>query len=137
MRTLLIMVVLLGVPIAAGVNYMRNEPLDEELKDRPYAGITDAELEALLGAYKNELGRSAVEAEPGTDAFNDPARFADYEEKVQAFEKFQDSNESWKHARGQLFGKQTTLQVLQHEASIRARGLHRPLPRIWRRISTF
>jgi hypothetical protein len=139
MRVLLILVLFVGIPLLAGMNYMRNAPLDEELKQRPYAGISDADLASLLAAYGDEVKRtrSAVAEEPGEHAFNDPARFGHYGEKVEAFEKFQHSNDEWKQARGQLFGQQTTLEALQHENSIRERGLHEPLPRIWRRISTF
>lgn len=138
MRAVLVLL-LLGVPALAGINYMRNEPLDQELAQRPYAGITDAELGQLLGAYGNQVksSRAQVAEEPGSDAYSDPASFDQYDDKVQAFEKFQNTNESWKHTRGELFGEQTTLQDLQHEKSIRDRGLHRAWPRIWRRVSTF
>jgi hypothetical protein len=134
----MLVILALTVPLAGGVNYMRNAPLDEELKDRPYGGISDADLESLLSAYQDEVKRtrSAVEDEPTTHSLNDPSRFGHYGEKVEAFEKFQHTNDDWKRARGQLFGQQTTLAALQHESSIRARGLHRPWPRIWRRVST-
>jgi hypothetical protein len=139
MRIVLLLVLLVGLPLVGGFNYMRNAPLDDELKDRPYAGISDADLAALLAAYGKQVehARAALTTEPDSYALNDPGRFGQYGEKVEAFEKFQRSNDQWKQARGQLFSEQTTLQALQREDSIRQRGLHRPLPRIWRRISTF
>jgi hypothetical protein len=139
MRGLLLIVLLVGVPLLGGINYMRNEPLDAELAERPYGGISDADLNSLLAAYESEVAktRTVVESEPTMHAFNDPGRFGHQDEKAEAFEKFQNTNEAWKRSRGQLFGQQTTLEALQHEASIRARGLHKPWPRIWRRISTF
>jgi hypothetical protein len=139
MRAMLLVLLLLGIPAVAGINYMRNAPLDQELATRPYAGITDTDLATLLGAYGDQVKRSRahVSDEPGANAYSDPARFGQYGDKVQAFEKFQRTNESWKHARGELFGEQTTLKDLQHEKSIRDRGLNKPWPRIWRRISTF
>jgi hypothetical protein len=139
MRAIFPVLLLLGIPLVGGVNYMRNAPLDEELRDRPYAGITDADLAALIAAYRSQVeqAEAGVESEPSMHAFNDPARFGHYGEKVEAFEKFQGSNEQWKRARARLFGEQTTLQALLHEESIRARGLHRPAGRIWRRVSTF
>jgi len=139
MRGLLLTIVFVGLPSLAGVNYMRNAPLDAELESRPYGGIDDADLKALLSAYEGELAKakSAAASEPTTHAFNDPSRFGHNDEKVEAFEKFQNTNEVWKRSRNQLFSEKSKLDALQHEASIRARGLHKPWPRIWRRISTF
>jgi hypothetical protein len=139
MRVLLILVLVVGVPLLGAFNYMRNAPLDEELKQRPYAGISDADLASLLAAYGQQVehARAGVAEEPSTHDFNDPERFGHYGEKVEAFEKFQHSNDQWKQARGQLFGEQTALKDLRHEASIRERRLHQPWPRIWRRVSTF
>lgn len=139
MRGLLLFVLLLGIPAVAGLNYLRNAPLDQELANRPYGGLSDADLDTLLAAYEGEVqrGREVVGEEPTTYALNDPSKFGDYGEKVEAFEKFQRSNEGWKRDRGQLFGTQNTLEELQHEKSIRDRGLDEPTTRIWRRISTF
>src|SRR5262245_21290592 len=111
MRAVLVLL-LLGVPAVAGINYMRNAPLDQALAQRPYAGITDADLDQLLGAYGNQVKRSRAEVgqEPGSNAYSDPASFDQYDDKVRAFEKFQNTNESWKHTRGELFGEQTALQ---------------------------
>jgi len=138
MRGLLI-ALLLGIPMIGGLNYLRNAPLDEELVNRPYGGLSDADLDALLAAYEGEVERTreAVAHEPSMHEVNDPGKFGDYGDKVEAFEKFQYSNESWKRERGQLFGKQNTLEALLHEKSIRARSLDEPTGRIWRRISTF
>jgi hypothetical protein len=138
MRGLLLFTLLIGIPLAGGLNYLRNAPLDEELANRPYGGLSDADLDALLRAYEGDVqrARDLIAEEPSTHAFNDPGQFGDYDEKVEAFEKFQNSNETWKNERGQLFGKQTTLEALQHEKSIRSRGLHEPRGRIWRRLTT-
>jgi hypothetical protein len=139
MRVLLLFALLIGIPAIGALNYLRNAPLDEELANRPYGGLSDADLDALLAAYEGQVKRTreTVEEEPSMHAFNDPGKFGDYDEKVEAFEKFQNSNETWKHERNRLYGEQDTLGALQHEKSIRARGLDEPTGRIWRRISTF
>ena len=136
MRVLIVLIVM-GIPLAGGLNYVRNEPLDNELKDRPYAGISDADLDSLLGAYDKELSRyNGVADDPLATSYNSPESYKAYDEKVAAFERFQKSNESWKRVRREAAGHETTLKALQHERSIRDRGLDQEWQRIMRRVTT-
>ncbi len=50
----ILLVVVLGLPIGGFVNYERNEALDQELRDRTYASLRNADLEALVEAYKGQ-----------------------------------------------------------------------------------
>jgi hypothetical protein len=140
MGKLLAVLLVLGLPLVGAINYVRNEPLDNELKDRTYGGVSDEDLAALLGAYGQEIKNfksGAIDAEPTTTDHNDPGRFGHYGEKVNAFEKFQRTNSSWRKERGQVFESEATLEAIRHEKSIRDRGLHKEWKRIWRRVSTF
>ena len=140
MGKLLAVLLLLGLPLVGVINYVRNEPLDRELENRTYAGLSDADLDALLSAYGAEVKNfeaGAIDGEPTTTDHNDPGRFGHYGEKVDAFEKFQRTNSDWRKERGQVFESEATLDAIRHEKSIRARGLHTEQGRIWRRVSTF
>jgi hypothetical protein len=127
-----------GLLVAAGANYVRNAPLDAELANRPYGGLSDADLDAMLSAYESDVARkrAQLESEPVTNEHTDPGQYGAYAEKVAAFERFQRGNNDWKQRRGRVAEQQLTLDGLRHEKSIRQRGLHRPWARMLRRITT-
>lgn len=139
-----ILAVLVLLPLllvgAAFSNYQRNAPLDEELRNRPYKSISDKDLAALLEAYKGEMqgfetrmNRFSKDRTKVMDGFAP----ADYDGKVRAFESFQRKNESWRDANRARLGHVVELEKLEHEKSIRDRGLHIEKNRILRRITTF
>jgi hypothetical protein len=123
---------------AGGANYVRNAPLDAELANRPYAGVSDADLQTMAKAYEGDIAqaRGQLETEPSSSSYSDPGQYAAYDEKVAAFERFQRSNSDWKGRRSALFEREVTLEGLRREKSIRQRGLHKPWGRILRRITT-
>ena len=134
---LIVVVALCG---AAYANYERNAPLDAELRDRPYAGLADKDLKALLDAYKAEKrGYQTQLAKSGGDRTTvmDGLAPADYHGKVKAFESFQRQNERWRDVNRQRLSHEVEVEKLEREASIRARGLHIEKNRILRRLTTF
>ena len=134
---LVVVVALCGAAIG---NYQRNANLDQELRDRPYAGMSDEDLNALLSAYKGEAqGYQAKLNGLGKDRTKvmDGYAPADYNGKLKAFENFQRKNESWRDVNRQRLSHEVEIEKLEKEASIRARGLHIEKNRIMRRITTF
>lgn len=134
---LVVVVALCGAAIG---NYQRNANLDQELRDRPYAGMSDEDLNALLNAYKGEAqGYQAKLSGLGKDRTKvmDGYAPADYNGKLKAFENFQRNNESWRDVNRQRLSHEVEIEKLDKEAGIRARGLHIEKNRIMRRITTF
>ena len=128
---------LLATAIAGGANYVRNEPLDAELADRPYATISEAELNSLRRAYRAEAEdlRAWIAAEP--QARPSATSASDMQGKLQDFERFQHEANEWRAQRSRLLEREVTLAKLQQERSIRDRGLHRPWRQVLRRVISF
>ena len=121
-------------------NYQRNEPLDNELKDRPYATLSDADLDALLQAYEGERmgleNRLNAYAEDRTGVMDGFAP-SDLGGKLDAFDSFQRKNNSWRETNRAKLSHEVELDRLNKEKGIRTRGLHIERNRIWRRLTTF
>ena len=142
MGKFLLIVLVLGVALGIGgyTNYERNAHLDEELRDRPYAGYSDADLDSLTNAYEGEM--SGLQARLGKAA-GDNTRVmdgyapADFDGKVKAFEQFQRKNNAYRDTNRKRLGHQVELENLQKEQRIRSEGLNDEFTRIKRRVLTF
>lgn len=129
---------LLGLVCGGGYyNYQRNAHLDKDLKFRPFAGITDPELQVLVEAYETKMQHMARNfGASGPQVHNRRAAPSDLPSKVAAFEQFQRENERWKEGRRQILSESATIDQLRHEQKIREQGLHKPWVRMMRRVTT-
>ena len=140
-KALVVFVILVMVAaIGAFSNYQRNAALDEELRERPYASLSDKDLNALLGAYqgqveglKNRLGNPKADRTGVMDGFAP----ADFDGKLRAFESFQRKEHRWRDTNRSKLENQIEVEKLQKERGIRDRGLHQERNRILRRVLTF
>ncbi|MCP4004989.1 MAG: hypothetical protein GY725_12410 [bacterium] len=132
-----LVVLIMVVPMLGGLNYVRNEPLDQDLKERRYATISDTDLEALQQAYEAQLGyaKSQVEDVPEGTGLVERYGASDVGGKAEGFAKFQQRNTAWRQQRGRAMEEQATLKEIQREKSIRKRGLHTQFGRILRRVT--
>lgn len=139
MGKLIALVLLVILPIGGFVNYRRNAPLDKELENRTYATMPDKDLKALVQAYEGEVKRlgGLVSDKPQGEDELEGFSPSDYDGKLKAFRTFQQYNDQWRRARGDLFEQQAALEELRREESIRSRGLDRPWNRVLRRVLTF
>ena len=139
MNAPVLLVLLLGLIGAGGyANYQRNAELDQELEFRPYAGLSDADLDALLEAYQQELSQIEDSLGNGPDgSVFRGIKPADLGGKLKAFERFQQENERWKRGHREAIKQKVVLDALRQEQAVRRAGLHRPWRRIIRRVTTF
>ena len=135
----LLLLILLGVPGLGFYNYHRNAHLDQELQNRTYANLSDADLNALAEAYRGEVDRlrRMLTEDPDGQAALDGIAAGDFGRKVKRFESFQQENREWKAARGQAMEREAALEELERELSIRERRLDEPLQRVKRRLLHF
>ncbi len=136
----ILLVLVVALPIGGYVNYQRNEPLDQELKDRTYAALSNHDLKALADAYQSQTAayksRLAEGGPQGQDMVDGHAA-ADFEAKLKGFESFQQFNRQWRDIRGKMLEQQAALEKIRREQSIRTRGLHEEWRRILRRVTAF
>ena len=135
----ILLVVVLGLPIGGFVNYERNEALDQELRNRTYASLRNADLDALVEAYEGQaqVYRARLGDGPQGQELVDGHAAADLDSKVQGFESFQEWNRQWRDTNSKLLEQQAAMDELRREQSIRARGLDTEYGRILRRVITF
>ena len=135
LKLLLLLVLLVG--LGGAWNYRRNEPLDEELAFRPYAGVSDEDLQALLDAHQERVLHMAQDfTGGGPDTSMRHLAPSDFRGKIKQFERFQQDHERWRQGRREMLSEQTMVDAVEHERSIRRRGLHQPWGRIMRRVTT-
>jgi hypothetical protein len=135
----ILLCVALALPIGGFVNYQRNAPLDQELKNRTYASLSDADLAMLVNAHEGQTRayESRLAEGPQGQEMVDGYAAADLDAKLKGFESFQEFNRQWRDMRGQLLEQKAALEELSREQSIRARGLDREHRRILRRVISF
>lgn len=135
---IVLVLVVSGLGLAGWINYERNAHLDQELADRPYATLSDADLEALIEAYDQERARWAARSRSGDDRTRVMDGYApsDLQGKLQAFDRFQRKNEAWREANRARLDQEVVIEALRREQDIRNRGLHRERNRILRRLLT-
>lgn len=128
-------VVVLGV--AGFWNYDRNEHLDKDLEVRPYAGLSDGDLDGLLEAYEAQAATLQQSLGGGPDDSGlRRIRPHDLGRKVEAFERFQAENRRWKEGHRKALASQVEIDRLRRERKIREAGLDQEWRRILRRVIT-
>jgi hypothetical protein len=116
-------VLVLAALVAGGAyNYHRNARLEREAAgQRPYGGLSDADLEVLTAAYEAELQslkhRLSEIGEPS--AAGRPKSPSDLGQRVRDFERAQFSNERWRAIHGDVKDRESQLEKLRQEASAR------------------
>ncbi len=125
--------------IGGFVNYRRNAPLDVELQNRTYAELKADDLDALLAAYELETRRlrAWVDEEPMAAPVDRARSASDVGGKAETFSRFQREARRWRVARYEVLEREATVEALQLEKSIRARGLDQRWRQILRRVTTF
>ncbi len=125
--------------IGGFVNYRRNAPLDVELQNRTYAELKADDLDALLAAYELETRRlrAWVDEEPMAAPVDRARSASDVGGKAETFSRFQREAKRWRVARSEVLEREATVEALQLEKSIRARGLDQRWRQILRRVTTF
>ena len=90
----ILLLLAVALPIGGFVNYERNEPLDQELRDRTYANLTNSDLDALVEAYQGQARayKARLGDGPRGEELVDGHAAADLDSRVKGFESFQDSN---------------------------------------------
>jgi len=137
-----ILVVLLVLVLCVGGagywNYQRNAPLDAELQNRPYAAYSDDELSLLREAYESEKSSHERRLERVAQSGGAEQAYApsDLSGKIDGFRAAQKQSARWKRARDEVLDREVEIERLQHELSIRARGLDDEWTRIMRRVTT-
>lgn len=127
---------MLGAGGGAYFNYQRNAPMDKELEFRPYKGLSDADLETLIEAYRANITSLTQQLGSGPDYSGfQRVRPHDFGGKLEAFERFQEENERWKVGHRKTIEGKVVVDALLLEKSIRDRGLHKESVRIMRRVT--
>ena len=137
-KSMPVLVALCAVLIGGFVNYQRNAPLDVELQNRTYAELKQADLEALLAAYQLETQRLRVwvDQEPPAGTPDHAKGASDVGGKAETFARFQREANRCRALRQEVLEREATIEALEKEKSIRARGLDQPWRQILRRLTT-
>ena len=125
--------------IGGFVNYRRNAPLDAELQNRTYAELKADDLDALLAAYELETRRlrAWVDEEPMAAPVDRARSASDVGGKAETFSRFQREANRWRAQRYEVLEREATIEALQKEKSIRARGLNLRWRQVLRRVTSF
>ena len=132
-------IIVCALLIGGFVNYRRNAPLDAEIQNRTYAELKADDLDALLAAYELETRRlrAWVDEEPMAAPVDRARSASDVGGKAETFSRFQREANRWRVARYEVLEHEATVEALQLEKSIRARGLDQRWRQILRRVTTF
>lgn len=115
---LLLLTVLLALLGAGAFNYHRNWKAEREAP-RPYAGYSDADLAALIGAYQEEL-RTLEGRVPGSSGSAGAGGGALLGEQVKAFERARAAGDAQRRALGDVAQREAVLADLRREEALRA-----------------
>jgi hypothetical protein len=134
----LLILMLCALTIGGFVNYRRNAPLDAELQNRTYADLKDPDLDTLIQAYEEETRRlrAWVEQEPSANVPSQALDDSDLGGKVKMFERYQRETNRWRSLRQEVLQREATLEALNKEKNLRARGLDERWRQILRRLIT-
>ncbi len=132
-------IIVCALLIGGFANYLRNAPLDAELQNRTYAELKADDLDALLAAYELETRRlrAWVDEEPMAAPADRTRSASDVGGKAETFSRFQREANRWRAQRSRVLEGEATIDALQKEKSIRARGLDLRWRQILRRVTTF
>lgn len=132
---LLLLVALVGA--GGWWNYQRNAHLDQDLAFRPYATLSNEQLDQLLEAHRQQVVRLQAQAGQAPSLNVSGVPDSDLEGKIDAFDRFQNANRDWKRRHRAALEEQTRVEALEHEQAIRRAGLDSEWGRIRRRVTTF
>jgi hypothetical protein len=137
-KSTLFILMLCALTIGGFVNYRRNAPLDAELQNRTYADLNDPDLDTLIQAYEEETRRLGawVDQAPLADVPSQALDASDLGGKVKTFERYQRETNRWRSLRQEVLQREATLEALNKEKSLRARGLDKRWRQILRRVIT-
>jgi hypothetical protein len=137
-KSTLLILVLCALTIGGFVNYRRNAPLDAELQSRTYADLKDRDLDTLIQAYEEETRRlrAWVDQEPLAKVPSQALDDSDLGGKVKTFERYQRETNRWRSLRQEVLQREATLEALNKEKDLRARGLDERWRQILRRLIT-
>ena len=139
-RALFGVVLLLAVLGSLGsANYVRNAHLDEGNKPRPYKGVSDADVDALIEAYSLKRDALAARLKGAADhsKIMDGYAPADFAGKLDAFEAFQVKNEGWLDTNRSRLEMVVELEKLEFERQLRRQREEGSWAPIFRRVFTF
>lgn len=128
-----------ALSIGGFVNYRRNAALDDELRNRSYAELSDSALVTLIQAYESELerlrgrsGAAGLQNAPTTSG----RRGALLDEKIRRFEQEQRETARRRALHIGMLDQQVRVEALRKEQRIRAQGLDQRWRQILRRVVT-
>ena len=116
----LLVVLLVAVGGAGAFNYHRN--LEAEAKvPRPYRGYSEADLQALLDAYQQEVQSQGARYEASRDRKAARGEGVYFEEKVQDFERIRKQSAQTRALAAEVAQQEKVLRDLEREQALRAR----------------
>ena len=138
-KSTLFVIIVCALLIGGFVNYRRNAPLDAELQNRTYSELKADDLDALLAAYEQEIRRLRVwvDEEPMAAPADRARSASDVGGRAETFSRFQREANRWRALRYEVLEREASIEALQHEKSIRARGLDLRWRQILQRVTTF
>ncbi len=138
-KSTLFVIVVCALLIGGFVNYRRNAPLDAELQSRTYADLKSRDVAMLIEAYEQETRRlrAWVDQEPMAAPASRARGASDVGGKAETFSRFQREARRWRTLRQEILEREATIEALQKEQGIRARGLDKRWRQILRRVTTF
>ena len=118
LKLLLVLMVALGA--AGGWNYHRNVTA-EAGEPRPYAGYSDADLEALIAAYESEVGTLERSYAAAKTVRGDSRAKGHFDDQVREFERVQGISNQKRRAGVKLSVGEAELTDLRAEQARRER----------------
>ena len=117
---LVLVVLLIGAGVAGAWNYQRNA-LKDEGSFRPYAAYSDADLQALTGAYQTEVDDLNQRYAAAKAKRYDSRGGGLLDEKVRRFEEAQEVSAETRELGARLSVREADLRELHHEQGVRAK----------------
>lgn len=112
---LVVLVVLIGL---SAWNYQRNLALERAVVPTPYAGLSVADLDALIAAYQSEI--DTLRAQGGADRRASARPTSGVAQGVREFERVQRSARSAREAGYRISEREGALRALEEERSRRS-----------------
>ncbi len=130
-----VLLVLLLVAGAGAFNYWRNLG-SEEAVPRPYRGYADAELDALIAAYRSEVDALDARYQQARDgrSVRQVSRGAHISDHVKGFEEAREAADRVRGRAADVAGQAAVLRDLEVEQATRASN--RGFDVHWRRLTT-
>ena len=130
-----LVVLLLVLVVGGGANYYRNAQKDAQVF-RPYRSYSEADLEALLGAYREDADRLVQRYTTTKEEGLGGHRGTLLDERVAQFERAQARAQRVRDAGAALSMREADIQAMQRELQLKAQDRDR-LGTFLRRVGTF